>query len=1080
MSFPRFRRYALTWIAPAAALLFGAGQALAQGAAGKIQGRVVDSSGAPLAAVQVFVEGTNRGNITNAQGDYFINEVPAGLHRVHAERIGYRASIVTDQRVLAGQTLTLNFTLEPAAVQVEALVVAGERTQAVPRDQVASKSIVTGETIDQLPLDNSTSIILLQPGVISTNDGRTIRGSRPGEEAVYVDGVLVRRYQNGSTEPLELPTNGLAQVDVTTGGFGARFGEAQSGVINYVTRTGGSRFQGNASLMTDRIAPTDWNSGLTRAELSLGGPLWKNLSFFLAGVAEGRTNGGPSEGRLLYVPVGEDTTFRLATSSGDSVDVVFPEFQLLDRGAGNPFNQSDEVTGVIKLSYGLGTGNKLDLSYYKNRNQSTARATFNPQNTTAGTNRADVITGSGYFVLSQSAERALALDLKASYQRDYDLSGTVSPEWFMDHRSPFLGFNVGSPDFLFDVDDFQVDKALVGAYRSNIILAESTQIFPRRGELGGRQGVEGVPQTLRINPYGLRQDFGLFGYSNNGITFSKENRWVFNGTLDWQANRYNRVQIGGEYTMIEIRSWNNPLYTGTAGGPGLRDPRRAGLFITDRLDLGDVVIDAGLRYDYFDPNSDYPLNPGFVSNLPDSMKLGLYTTSPDPTGQLGWRDRLVPLENCGGDATAAARRRSDGTVVCKSNFVDAETKQEFSPRLAVSFPVTVASTFRLSYGHNIQVPSLGQLFSNQNNDFETGNVNTNSEFGRDIKLPKTILFEAGYRQLFGSSLVMDVSVYSKTVRNGLAYRILTFDNPKIPGQTYRANALTNADYSLARGMDLKFDRRFGQTSIISLSYSYLDAKGTASDPNTYVDLISRSTSNVALLNNIPVDAPEIMLPLDQSRKHNFALTASISLPSDAGEGVSNILFGDLGIFATGRVASGLKFTRLINTGQGFTGPPPGFCLSCAPAEPINSSETPWEKRFDLRLTKGVSIAGKRARMFADLRNPLNIANNTQVFTETGSVFNELRYQNFRSTYLNDPLFDGNAEAGTFEIAKANENPLNKYALLQAERRFGNGDGIFTLDEQDHMMRTYFEQAATNARTLRTSGQSMRLGIEIVF
>src|SRR5688572_8529239 len=265
MLFQRFRRYALMSVVPAAAVLLSNGQVLAQGAGGKVQGRVVDAAGQPLPAVSVFVEGTNRGNITNAQGDYFILEVPAGLHRVHAERIGYRSVVVDNQRVLAGQTLTLNFTLEQAAVQVEALVVAGERTQAVPRDQVSSKSIVTGETIDQLPLDNANSIILLQPGVINTNDGRTIRGSRPGEEAVYVDGVLVRRYQNGATEPLELPTNGLAQVDVTTGGFGARFGEAQSGVINYVTRTGGSRFQGNASLMTDRIAPTDWNSGLTRA-----------------------------------------------------------------------------------------------------------------------------------------------------------------------------------------------------------------------------------------------------------------------------------------------------------------------------------------------------------------------------------------------------------------------------------------------------------------------------------------------------------------------------------------------------------------------------------------------------------------------------------------------------------------------------------------------------------------------------------------------------------------------------------------------------------------------------------------------
>src|SRR5262245_24652011 len=301
--------------------------ALATGAACKVQGRSVDGAGQPVVAAQVLIEGTNRGNITDANGNYFINEVSAGLHRVTAQRIGYRTVVVSDQRVLAGQTLTLNFTLEQAAVTVEALVIEGERNPLVPRDQVSSKSIVTGETIDQLPMDNANSIILLQPGVINTNDGRTIRGSRPGEEAVYVDGVLIRRYGTGGVEPLELPTNSLAQVDVTTGGFGARFGEAQSGIINYVTRSGGSRLQTTASLMTDRIAPVDWTNGLSRGELSIGGPIYKNLSFFLATVGEGRSRGAPSEGRLSYFPVGTDTVIRLATSGGDSVDVAFPEFQ---------------------------------------------------------------------------------------------------------------------------------------------------------------------------------------------------------------------------------------------------------------------------------------------------------------------------------------------------------------------------------------------------------------------------------------------------------------------------------------------------------------------------------------------------------------------------------------------------------------------------------------------------------------------------------------------------------------------------------------------------------------------------------
>ena len=97
--------------------------ALAQASTGKIQGRVVDAqTGQPIAAAQVEVVGTNRGNITNDEGFYFINEVPAGLMDIRAVSIGYGTVVVNDQRVLAGQTLTQNFQLAPSAVEIEAIV----------------------------------------------------------------------------------------------------------------------------------------------------------------------------------------------------------------------------------------------------------------------------------------------------------------------------------------------------------------------------------------------------------------------------------------------------------------------------------------------------------------------------------------------------------------------------------------------------------------------------------------------------------------------------------------------------------------------------------------------------------------------------------------------------------------------------------------------------------------------------------------------------------------------------------------------------------------------------------------------
>jgi len=190
-----FRGAFRSGLAAAALALFVASPLFGQATTGKIQGRVTDeATGAPVAGAQVIVVGTTFGNLTNDQGFYFVNEVSAGLQTVRAEFIGYRAVEIADERILAGQTTTLNFQLAASAVELDVITVEGERNPLVPRDQTSTKSIIKGELIDQLPLDNATSIVVLQPGVVQTNTGRTIRGGRPNEEAVIINGVLSRGF----------------------------------------------------------------------------------------------------------------------------------------------------------------------------------------------------------------------------------------------------------------------------------------------------------------------------------------------------------------------------------------------------------------------------------------------------------------------------------------------------------------------------------------------------------------------------------------------------------------------------------------------------------------------------------------------------------------------------------------------------------------------------------------------------------------------------------------------------------------------------------------------------------------------
>src|SRR5690606_17278100 len=81
-------------VALAASLFMAAFSAMADPVAaqstGTVRGRVVEANTTrPLGSVQVFIQGTNRGGLTNAAGEFMMLNVPAGRHTLRAEMVGY-------------------------------------------------------------------------------------------------------------------------------------------------------------------------------------------------------------------------------------------------------------------------------------------------------------------------------------------------------------------------------------------------------------------------------------------------------------------------------------------------------------------------------------------------------------------------------------------------------------------------------------------------------------------------------------------------------------------------------------------------------------------------------------------------------------------------------------------------------------------------------------------------------------------------------------------------------------------------------------------------------------------------------
>src|SRR5512135_198037 len=126
----------------------------AQQTTGKIEGTVTDQAGVLIAGAQVSVSGTAFNTLTDQKGYYFLNNVPVGTVSLHIQLIGYQPTEIQGLKVLGGQTITQNVKLPPAPVTVAVVNVIGAENPIVPRDAVASKAIVSGDLISNLPTDD--------------------------------------------------------------------------------------------------------------------------------------------------------------------------------------------------------------------------------------------------------------------------------------------------------------------------------------------------------------------------------------------------------------------------------------------------------------------------------------------------------------------------------------------------------------------------------------------------------------------------------------------------------------------------------------------------------------------------------------------------------------------------------------------------------------------------------------------------------------------------------------------------------------------------------------------------------------
>ena len=200
----RSLKYFLAAASAAAMAAAPLGRAIAQQNTGSIAGRVVEAEGQrPIAEAQIVVVGTTRGARTDADGRYRLTGVPAGTVTLRVARIGFQ-STTRQVTVAAGQEATADFSVGAVATVLSAVTTTASGTQQLARENGASVSQISVDTIVLAPVQNFSELVTGRaPGVtIAQSTGTSGMGARirirgansmslSNEPLLIIDGVRI-------------------------------------------------------------------------------------------------------------------------------------------------------------------------------------------------------------------------------------------------------------------------------------------------------------------------------------------------------------------------------------------------------------------------------------------------------------------------------------------------------------------------------------------------------------------------------------------------------------------------------------------------------------------------------------------------------------------------------------------------------------------------------------------------------------------------------------------------------------------------------------------------------------------------
>ncbi len=473
---------------------------------------------------------------------------------------------------------------------------------------------------------------------------------------------------------------------------------------------------------------------------------------------------------------------------------------------------------------------------------------------------------------------------------------------------------------------------------------------------------------------------------------------------------------GYDYTGKKLTSqpsFEDFLTKKNADGDFLREvpafqPNYFAGYIQDKFAFKDLIFNVGVRVDRFDANqlvlkdpySIYPtLSVKEVQKIGDQSITHPGNMGPDyvvyvdnatnPTSITGYRSGSVwynasgieiadpYILDAGSGVTPYLRNPSNQTLQ-KEALQDYEPQWAIMPRISFSFPISEEALFFAHYDILTQRPQGQNRFDIT--DYYFFRTRGTTLDNPNLKSPKTIDYELGFKQRLTNSSALTLSAYYKEIRNEIQiYRY----SGAYPRDYVSYN---NIDFGTVKGFTVSYDLR--RTSNVTLrgSYTLQFADGTGSSPTTAAALIAARLPNL-----------RTPMPLAWDRRHSF----NVNIDYRYGEGKEYNgprinrknkppieLLRNTGINFTVIGGSGTPYTRSENITSAISG---GTRLLKGS---FYGSRLPWQFRIDAKLDKDINIVWKKnegekpkesmLNIYLQMLNIFNFKNVMAVYPATGN------------------------------------------------------------------------------------------------